>query len=67
MKKRIYDMISFTSDNEEFIFIVGGTCKGSPTATPQPDATYIARDNGIVVTNEQHMYNLSTSELTNIL
>ena len=60
MKKCFSGMISFTCDNEDIALIVGGS--GSPTETPQPNAIYITRDDGSVVTNEHHMYNFSTSE-----
>ena len=60
MKKRVNGMVSFTCDDEDIALIVGG--RGPPTKTPQPNAIYITRPDGNVVTNEQHMYNFSTSE-----
>ena len=60
IKKHVCGMVSFTCDNEDIALIVGGC--GSPTETPQPNATYVTLPNGKVVTNEHHMYNFSTGE-----
>ena len=60
IKKHVCGMVSFTCNNEDIALIVGGS--GSPTETPQPNATYITVDDGDVVTNEHHMYNFSTGE-----
>ena len=60
IKKHLCGMVSFTCDNEDIALIVGGC--GSPTETPQPNATYVTLSNGKVATNEHHMYNFSTGE-----
>ena len=64
MKKAVSGMIIFTCDNEDIALIVGG--RGLPTKTPQPNAIYIAQDNGDVVTNEHHIYNFSKCEQTTL-
>ena len=60
IKKHLCGMVSFTCDDEDIALIVGGC--GSPTETPQPNATYVTLSNGKVATNEHHMYNFSTGE-----
>ena len=58
-------MVSFTCNNEDIALIVGG--RGSPTETPQPNATYVTLPNGNVATNEHHMYNFSTGEYNSVI
>ena len=60
IKKWNCGMVSFTCNNEDIALIVGGY--GSPTETPQPNATYVTLHSGNVATNEHHMYNFSTGE-----
>ena len=60
IKKNLCGMVSFTCNNEDIALIVGG--RGSPTETPQPNATYVTLPSGNVATNEHHMYNFSTGE-----
>ena len=60
IKKHHCGMVSFTCNNEDIALIVGGY--GSPTETPQPNATYVKIKGGDVVTNEHHMYDFSIGE-----
>ena len=59
-RNMVCGMVSFTCNNEDIALIVGGY--GSPTETPQLNATYVTPDDdGDVVTNELYMYTFSRS------
>ena len=47
------------------LLVIGGT--GSPPSTKLPQAHYIQFPNGRVRTNEQNLYNISTSKCINVL
>ena len=60
MKKCNCRMMSFTSEGEHCLLIIGGF--GPPPDNPQPNAQYHVLGSR-VITNEQHIYNISTGKL----
>ena len=61
MKKCACDIMSFTSEGEDHLFITGGY--GPPPNNPQPNAEYCKEMFGDGRrTNEQHIYNISTGK-----
>ena len=64
--KRGYDGMMLTEYGGIHRFlIIGGV--GSPPSTKLPQAQYIQLPNGRVHTNEQNLYNISTSKYINVL
>lgn len=60
MKKCISGVVSFSSNDDDIVFVVGGSGRLA-NMTEQPHSNYIIGEDGDV-TDEQHMYNISTSE-----
>ena len=63
MKKAYGGMISLDFDKTEYLFIVGGL--GSTPNVHRPQFQYDQRKDGLVRTNEQLLYNLSTGKHLN--
>ena len=63
MKKAYGGMISLDFDKTEYLFIVGGL--GSTPTVHHPQFQYDQRKDGLVRTNEQLLYNLSTGKYLN--
>ena len=59
MKKRYCGMMAFKNGEEDFLFVVGG--EGPTPSSCQPGAQY-KKITSHLLTNEQHMFSLSTSE-----
>ena len=59
MRKSHCGMVAFKDGKKEFLFVVGGW--GTTPSSHQPGAQYQQED-GSTLTNEQHMFSLSTSE-----
>ena len=59
MKKSSCGIMPFTSEGQDHLFITGGY--GPPPNNPQPNAEYSKVGNH-VMTNEQHIYNISTGK-----
>ena len=60
MRKGLCGMVSFKDGEEDFLFVVGGD--GPTPSSHQPGAQYEQPDAEIIITNEQHMFSLSTCE-----
>ena len=60
MKKAFCEMVHFTDGEEDLLYVVGGRGHAAPSS-PQHGAQYQPVYGG-VLTNEQHIFSLSTSE-----
>ena len=54
-------MVGFNIEEEELLFVVGGFSHSTPSSR-QPGAEYEKSSYGYTLTNEQHLFGLSTSE-----
>ena len=61
MKKAYCSILSFTSEEKDYLFVIGG--QGPSPTNPQPNAEYHSVY-GKVVTNEQHLYSVITGKHT---
>ena len=61
MQKRFCGIVHFTDGEEDLLYVVGGRGHSVPSS-PQHGAQYQQYLNGSVITNEQHIFSLSTSE-----
>ena len=66
MKKAHGGMLSLEFDGTDYLFIVGGLSSIAP-AVKHPQFQYEQIKNGLVLTNEQLLYNLSNSEFQFVL
>ena len=65
MKKASGGMISLDCDETEYLFIVGGA--GFTPTVHRPQFQYDQLEDGLVRTNEQLLYNLSTGKIIYII
>ena len=62
MRKRQSGMITFSCDNEDLAFIIGG--HGIKPEVRQPDASYCESPMSYYYTNECNIFNITTSKTT---
>ena len=64
MKRGYCGMMLTEYGGVHYLLVIGGS--GSAPSTQQPQAQYIQLPSGIVRTNEQNLYNMSTSKYINV-